>query len=466
MAGQPEAGRTWHADLAWLGGERVAERVTIACLGDRITAVIPDSDPPPNAVRLRGLTLPGLANPHSHALHRALRGRTQTSAGDFWTWRERMYELVERLDPDSYYRLARATYAEMALAGVTAVGEFHYLHHAAGGVPYDEPNAKGDALIRAASDAGIRITLIDACYLWGGLGRKPLSSAQRRFGDATAERWARRVDALAGSPTTRVAAAIHSVRAVDAASMPVVRDWARANGAPLHVHASEQVRENEACLAVTGLTPVGLLAEAGVLGPSSTVIHATHVTDADIATLGSSAAQVCLCPTTARDLGDGVGPARALASAGCSLTVASDMHAVIDPFEEVRALELDERLVTRRRGLHAPAELLGMATVAGMRAIGWDATGIAEGGQADLVAVRMDSARTAGADRSTALAQAVFAASAADVTNVVVAGRPVVVEGRHVSIADVGSELAAAIAPLTGAPEPMPAAATPMGGDR
>ena len=175
---------------------------------------------------------------------------------------------------------------------------------------------------------------------------------------------------------------------------------------------------------------------------------------------------MCLCPTTERDLGDGVGPARALASAGCAITVASDMHAVIDLFEEVRAVELDQRLVAGRRGLHAPAELLGMATVTGMRSIGWDATGIAEGGRADLVAVRMDSPRTAGGDRSTALAQAVFAASAADVTNVVVGGRPVVVEGRHVSIADVGSELAAAIAPLTGAPEPMPAAATPIGGDR
>ena len=415
MAAPPEPDRTWHAELAWLGGDRVAERVTIACLGDRIISVIPDSDPPPDAVRLRGLTLPGLANPHSHALHRALRGRTQT-AGDFWTWREQMYELVERLDPDSYYRLARATYAEMALAGVTAVGEFHYLHHGAGGVPYDDPNAMGEALICAASDAGIRITLIDACYLWGGLGRRPLSAAQTRFGDATAERWAHRVDALAGSRTTRLAAAIHSVRAVDAASMSVVRDWAGAKAAPLHVHASEQIRENEECLAETGLTPVALLAEADVLGPSSTVIHATHVSDEDIATLGSSAAQVCLCPTTERDLGDGVGPASALASAGCALTVASDMHAVIDPFEEVRAVELDERLVAGRRGLHAPAELLGMATVAGMRAIGWDATGIAEGGQADLVSVRMDSPRTAGGDRSTALAQAVFAASAADVT--------------------------------------------------
>jgi formiminoglutamate deiminase len=465
MAGQPELERSWHAELAWLGGDRVAERVTIACSGDRITAVMPDSDPPRDAVRLRGLTLPGFANPHSHALHRALRGRTQTSSRDFWAWREQMYELVERLDPDSYYRLARATYAEMALAGVTAVGEFHYLHHAAGGVPYADPNAMGEALICAASDAGIRITLIDACYLWGGLGERPLASAQMRFGDASAERWAERVDALEGSRRSRIAAAIHSVRAVDADSMPVVRDWARSKAAPLHVHASEQIAENDECRSQTGLTPVRLLAEADVLGPSSTVIHATHVSDEDIAILGSSATQVCLCPTTERDLGDGIGPARDLASAGCAITVASDMHAVIDLIEEVRALELDQRLVQGRRGLHTPAELLGMATVAGMRSIGWDASGIAEGGQADLVAVRMDSPRTAGGDRSTTLARAVFAASAADVTNVIVGGRPVVVEGRHVSIPHVGAELAAAIAPLTGAPESM-SAATPTGGDR
>ena len=319
-------------------------------------------------------------------------------------------------------------------------------------------------MLSAAADAGIRITLIDACYLWGGLDRRPLAAAQTRFGDATDEQWADRVDALAGSPTARIGAAIHSVRAVDAAAMPLVRDWAGANAAPLHVHASEQVRENEECLAATGRTPVALLDESGVLGPSTTVIHATHVSDADVAALGASATQVCLCPTTERDLGDGVGPARALASAGCALSVASDMHAVIDPFEELRALELDERLVTGRRGLHAPADLLRMATVDGMRAIGWDARGIAAGGMADLVTVRLDSPRTAGADRASATAQAVFAATAADVTDVVAAGRPVVVAGRHTSIADVGAELAAAIAPLTGGP--VPAAATATGGDR
>lgn len=444
MAQAPDPGATWHAELAWLGGDRPAAQVTIQAAAGAIVAVTPDSEPPAGAVRLRGLTLPGLANPHSHALHRALRGRTQTSATDFWAWRALMYELVARLDPDSLHRLARATYAEMALAGVTAVGEFHYLHHGHDGAPYANPNAMGEALIAAASEAGIRLTLIDSCYLWGGLGSTPLEGAQRRFGDADAAAWVDRVTALEGVPGVEIAAAIHSVRAVDECSMAVVRDWARARGAPLHVHASEQLRENDECRAATARTPIGLLAHAGVLGPSTTVIHATHVSDADIEQLGSSRTRVCLCPTTERDLGDGIGPARALAAAGCALTVGSDMHATIDLFEELRAVELDQRLLVGRRGIHDPAALLEMATTAGMGSIGQDASGIAVGGKADLVTVRMDSPRTAGADP----AQAVFALSAADVTDVVVAGRPVVRDGHHLTIPDVGAELAAAIEPL------------------
>src|SRR4051812_15071550 len=157
------------------------------------------------------MTVPGLANAHSHAFQRGLRGRTQTGEGSFWTWREQMYELAERLDPDSYLALARATYAEMALAGITLVGEFHYVHHGPGGTPYDDPNAMGHALIEAARQAGIRIVLLDACYLHGGIGEEP-NEMQRRFSDGSAEAWAERVEAL---DQEHAGAAIHSVRAVD-----------------------------------------------------------------------------------------------------------------------------------------------------------------------------------------------------------------------------------------------------------
>ncbi len=461
MGARPERSRVWHAELAWLGG--IAERVTIEVEDGRITSVVPNSSPLPGASILRGLTVPGLANPHSHALHRALRARTQTHAADFWAWRRIMYDLVERLDPDSYFALARATYAEMALAGITVVGEFHYLHHDRGGRQYDRPNAMGEALLAAAADVGIRITLIDTCYLQAGVGGDSLEPTQLRFSDGDADAWAARTAELGGSPTSRIAAAIHSVRAVDQPAMAVVRDWARARAAPLHVHASEQPRENEECIRATGTTPTGLLAQVGVLGPDTTVVHATHVTTTDIELLGSSATTICLCPTTERDLGDGIGPARALATAGSPLTVGSDMHAVIDVFEELRALEFDQRLVAGRRGLHPPEELLQAATTSGKLALGWDGRGLVAGAPADFTTVALDSPRTAGATAQTALEHLIFAATAADVTDVVVAGRTVVACGRHTSIEDVGAALRDAVSAVIG---PAPPAAVIGTGER
>ncbi|MDP8978521.1 MAG: amidohydrolase family protein, partial [Actinomycetota bacterium] len=191
--------RVWWAQRAWLPGG-VAEGVLLRSDGDRLESVTPGVDPPADAVRLPGLVLPGLTNAHGHAFHRALRGRTEVGSGDFWSWRSRMYELAERLDPDGYHALARAVYAEMALAGATSVGEFHYLHHAAGGRPYAEPNAMGAALAAAADEAGLRLTLVDTCYLRGGFDT-PLDGPQLRFADADADAWARRAsDAAAGQP--------------------------------------------------------------------------------------------------------------------------------------------------------------------------------------------------------------------------------------------------------------------------
>jgi len=357
-----------------------------------------------------------------------------------------MYELADRLDPDRYHRLARATYAEMALAGITTVGEFHYLHHDQGGRPYADRNAMGEALIAAAADAGIRITLIDTCYLQPGQDGGALEPAQERFSDGDAESWMGRVDELRAASGADVAAAIHSVRAVDPGSIAAIAAWSRRGGLPLHVHASEQPRENEACAAATGLTPIALLGESGALGPATTVVHATHATPDDIDLLGRTGTTVCLCPTTERDLADGVGPAEALAAAGSPLTVASDMHAVIDMFEELRALELDERLISGRRGLHEPEQLLAAATAAGSASLGRDARGLAVGAPADFTTVALDTPRTAGATAATAVDQLVFAATAADVTDVVVGGRQVVEDGRHRYVGDVGLALAEAIA--------------------
>ncbi len=413
----------------------VARDVAFDVVDGRFTAITTGTEPG-DAHRLPGLVLPGLANAHSHAFHRALRGRTHDGGGTFWTWRERMYTVADRLDPDTYLALARATYAEMALAGVTSVGEFHYLHHDRDGVPYSEPNIMAAALREAAADAGVRLTLLDACYLSAGFDGEELAPTQRRFSDGSVDAWAQRVADLSSSEGFTVGAAIHSVRAVPREAIPTVVK--AADDRPLHVHVSEQPAENEGCLATYHCTPTALLDESGALGPHTTAVHATHLTDADIHLLTTSSTTVCMCPTTERDLADGVGRARALRS----LSLGSDQHAVIDLFEEARALELDERLITLQRGRFSTDELHhAMTAHAG---IGWsDAGRLAVGARADLVAVRLDSVRTAGVDPD----QIVFAASAADVDSVVADGRPVVTAGRH-RLGDVGRLLADATEPL------------------
>ncbi|MCO1657473.1 formimidoylglutamate deiminase [Pseudonocardia humida] len=413
-----------------------ARSVLFEVADGRFSAVRPGSAPGA-AHRLPGVALPGFANVHSHAFHRALRGRTHDRGGTFWTWRERMYAVAGRLDPDSYRALATAAYAEMALAGVSAVGEFHYLHHGPGGRPYDDPHVMSRALVDAAAAAGVRLTLLDTCYLAGGLdadGHRPLEGVQRRFGDGDAHSWAARA---AAGPAHGVA--VHSVRAVPRAALVTVAEVAA--GRPLHVHLSEQPAENAACLAAHGLTPTALLESEGLLGPTTTAVHATHLTGADIAALGASGTGACLCPTTERDLADGIGPAVELAVAGAPLSLGSDQHAVVDLVEEARALEMHARLASGERGRFRPDDLL--AALTRHSAIGGSDAGLAVGAPADLVALRTDTVRTAGADP----AQVLLAATAADVDTVLVGGEVVVREGRH-RLGDVGTLLTAAIAPL------------------
>ena len=446
--------RYW-CERAWLGGPRADTGVVIEVEGDRIGRVAAGvRTRPEDAVPLAGLTLPALANAHSHAFHRALRGRTHCGRGNFWTWRDLMYRVAARLDPDRYYRLARAVFAEMALAGIGTVGEFHYVHHRPEGDAYDDPNAMGAALVAAARDAGLRLTLLDTLYLHGGLdagtarGYGPLRPEQARFSDGSAERWAERAGDLAAAvsgPEVRVGAAAHSVRAVDPASVRVAVDWARDRGVPLHFHASEQPAENEHCLAVHGRTPIEVIAQAGGLGPDTTLVHATHATEQDWALIGEAGAHCCFCPTTEHDLADGVGPAEALVRSGARLCVGSDSHAVIDLFEEVRAVELDQRATSGDRGVFAVAELARMATAAGYRSLGWPDGGALEAGAlADFATVGLDSVRLAGTDDDGALAAVVFAAAAADVRHLVVGGRAIVRGGAHTSI-NAASELRAAV---------------------
>ncbi|CAL9333198.1 8-oxoguanine deaminase [Actinosynnema sp. ALI-1.44] len=419
--------KSFWCERAWLP-DGVASRVLVRADRGRIVSVSTVDTIPLGCERLYGMVFPGFANAHSHAFHRGLRGRTHGDGGTFWTWRDRMYELASSLTPDSYLRLARAVYAEMAVAGVTAVGEFHYLH--------DGGNEMGEALRQAALDAGLRITLLDACYLAGGIGQ-PVSGVQERFSDGTGDKWAARVSDLREDDNTRIGAAIHSVRAVPRETLSLVAGAFPER--PLHVHLSEQPAENRACLDAYGLTPTELLAEAGALSPRLTAVHATHLSTSDIAALGSNGVGACFCPTTEADLADGIGPARELADAGSPLSLGSDQHAVVDPLLEARGLEHGERLRTGQRGRFRPGELV--AALTNHAALGWDAGRIEVGLPADLVAVRMDSVRTAGcADE-----QVVLAATASDVSVVVSGGRVVARNGVHETLGDVGRLLTEAL---------------------
>jgi formiminoglutamate deiminase len=416
--------------------EEVATGVVLECGpgdGERLVSIRTEvARAPAGATVLGGpdaLAVPGLVDAHSHAFHRALRGRA--AGGDFWAWRAGMYALVERLDPDGLLALATAAFGELVLAGVTTVHEFHYLHHPAG---------MDDAVCEAARRAAIRLVLLDTCYLRAGFDGAALDPVQRRFADGDVDRWAARAGKVAAAnPDVTVGAAVHSVRAVDPESMAAVAVWARDRGTPLHLHLSEQPAENDACVAATRRTPARLADDSGVLGPGTTAVHATHLADEDVGLLGATGTTVCLCPTTERDLADGVGPAHALAASGCPLRLGSDSHAVVDLFEEARAVELDERLVTGRRGLHDPGALLAAATAGGA---------LAPGAPADLSVVDLGTVRLAGADPADPVPMMVAAATAADVTDVVVAGRHVVRDGRHARL-DVAAGLRAAIAAVT-----------------
>ena len=388
--------------------------------------------------------LPGFANAHSHAFHRALRGRTHDLGGTFWTWREHMYRVADRLDPDSYLALARAVYAEMALAGVTCVGEFHYLHHAPGGTPYDDPNAMAEA---SASGGCMTPACGSRCST---PATSPVASAaeghtrpdavQQRFSDGSSARWVERVSALKADDDFRIGSAIHSVRAVPRLELG---DVAQAfPDRPLHAHLSEQFAENEAALAFYGRSPTELLAGADALGPSTTVVHATVAPH-----MGCSAARArrcaCVPPPSATSLTASARhgswpPTAARCVSGATRTPWSTCS------RRRRALEMHERLFSldvacsRRPSSSRRSRSTGTRRSAGRRP---DAS--PSGPRADLVAVRLDTIRTAG----TAVPQAIYGATASDVHAVVNAGRTVVSEGQHV-LGDVGRLLSDAIAPL------------------
>ena len=442
-------------ELAWLGGPIATPGVLLQVEGDRIASVRTGvAVPPAGSEVLTGLTLAGMANAHSHCFHRVLRGRTQVGEGSFWTWRQQMYAAAARLTPALYHQLAIAVFAEMVMAGYTTVGEFHYVHHQPDGSPYAQAHEMELALVDAAQVAGIRLTLLDTCYLHGGIGQ-PLGASQLRFADASVQAWEARVsglvDAVGSHPQVHVGAAIHSIRAVTAAEAAVVVAWASLRRVPLHAHVSEQPLENEQCMDAYGVSPTSVLEAAGALRSAGgfCAVHATHLCGDDLRAYGSSSAYVCLCPTTERDLADGIGPSVALRAAGVRLCIGSDSHAVLDPFEELRAVELNERLSSGVRGNHGAALLLEAGAVSGMAALGWpDGGRLVEGALADLVCVRLDGVQLAGAAPSHVLESVLYAGGPRDVDSVMVGGRFVVLHGVHQAVGDVAARLRQSISAL------------------
>ncbi len=314
------------------------------------------------------MALPALATAHSHAFQRAMRGLAQReSAGeDFWSWRGAMYRIAEGLTPESMERFARVAYRELRAAGVRTVGEFHYMHHAQDGSPYQDRLELSHAVIRAARAEGLRICLLRVAYERAGPGR-PAEAEQRRFCDPIVDLVVQDVEALlshyGGDEDVRIGVAPHSVRATSSEWIRGLAQFARTRDLPFHMHVAEQPREVEECLAETGLRPVELLDSLGALSPRFVAVHATHLLAHEARLLGRTGAYACICPSTEADLGDGLPDLVALRDASVTLCTGIDSHVVTNPIAEMRGLETLARLLARRRvtftpSLGTPAEQL------------------------------------------------------------------------------------------------------------
>ena len=377
--------------------------------------------------------LPGIATAHSHAFQRALRGRTHrkaSSAGSFWSWRGLMYDLVNRLTPEDVYAVTRFAYTELAMSGITAVGEFHYVHHDIDGLPYGDRLELTHAVIRAAQDVGLRVCLIRTGYMRGGNG-VPLESAQRRFADSSSDDVLEDMDALrsayGGAPGVSFALAAHSVRAVPRPDIVKLSRYASENALPFHMHVSEQRRELQECVAEYGKTPVAMLFDEDILSEQFVAVHATHLAEDECQMLGESRATVCLCRSTERDLGDGLPDTARLASSGTRICMGVDSHAEGNAFEDIRAVELDERSrAKRRQAVFEGSDLLTAASE-----VGYAACNLVGRYQEDEVHLNADDPSIAGLDQPNAVDGILFGASARAVEKVVVGGKTIVDSGIH-----------------------------------
>ena len=406
-------------------------------------------------VPLKGKALlPGLANVHSHTFQRLFRGRAEGRAegGDtFWTWREQMYRAAAFVSPEELYDVARATFLEMVCAGITVVGEFHYLHRDARGNAYSDPNLLSDQVIAAARSVGLRIRLLRAAYFRAGFERQP-HPGQRRFYE-TSEAYLRNLEDLAAKynavENVAVGAAPHSIRAVPLQELKQIAAAARGR-MPLHMHISEQTGENEACVAEYGATPVQLMADHGILSAATTLVHAIHLTDAEYKAVAASGATICSCPTTERNLGDGIFPADTAARLGIPVAFGSDSQAQIDILEDARQIEYHLRLRDRQRGIldasarsdwasQEPIErlLFRSASANGYGSLGLDGGSLAVGQPADFFTVDLNDVSILGVDAESLVSQAVFAMAKSAVRDVAVQGKLILENGRHRSAGEI-----------------------------
>ncbi len=412
-------------------GLLVSQNGTILAAGDDLAAdVVPLS---------RKAALPGFVNTHSHSFQRLIRGKSESramSGRDFWSWRGTMYHAAAHLEPEEVYDVARMAFLEMLLSGTTTVGEFHYLHNAPGGRPYDDPNLLSMQVIAAAKSVGIRIVLLRSAYLRSGYELPP-DPGQIRFFESAAH-FIENMEALAAATDVPVGVAPHSLRAVPLRELKQIAEWTRESKLPLHMHVAEQIAENEACLREYGLTPVALLHREGLLGPDFTAVHAIHISAEEIGLLAGSGATVCSCPTTERNLGDGIIVADQVMREGIGIALGSDSQAQIDPLEDARELEYHLRLDRQQRaildqigGKTLASGLFDCATLHGARSLGVNAGDLSTGSLADFFTVDLDDPSIAGHSGEDLLPLVVFSLDRTAIRDVVVNGRWVVRDGRH-----------------------------------
>lgn len=418
---------------------------------------------PGTATRLGGPVLPGMVNLHSHAFQRLIAGLTDVASDrpdSFWTWRERMYRLVETLTPAQLESVSRYLYVEMLKAGYTTVAEFHYLHHAPGGAPFATRSEMSQHLMAAAAETGIGLCMLPVFYAHGGFGGQPPTPGQQRFihdVDGYLALWAEVEDQIRAQANTSIGLAFHSLRAATPEQIEVVTG-ALGGTVPIHIHIAEQTREVDDCRAWCGQRPVEALLDRAAVDERWCLVHATHIDEGELGRIAASGAVVGLCPTTEANLGDGIFPAAAFLQQGGHFGIGSDSHASVSVVEELRWLEYGQRLASQRRNrLATPTTpqvgttLYTHAARGGAQVTGQPVGAIAPGRRADLVVLDGDHPLLAGCTDEHLLSRWLFGGGDAMVRDVFVAGRPAVTDGHHPQEAQAGRDFAATAKAVLGA---------------